>query len=272
MPKAKINKAEINYKLDGAGEGKETVVILNGIMMSTASWTDFIPVYTEKNNYQLLRVDFRDQGLSSKFPEEYDISIHVDDLKSLLDYLEIEKAHIVGISYGAMVGILFELEYSEMVNTLILSNTEAKVTKYLQAASDVWEEASKLDDGVKFFKLSMPFIYSDYFYNNNWDWLKEREKTMGNVLNKEWFEALTRLSKSSKNFDVSDRLAEIKSPTLLIGGSRDQLTPVYEMDKIHQGIPDAKMLIIKDAGHASCYEKMDEFNSAVLGFMAVNGY
>ena len=270
MPKVQVNDVEINYELDGKGE--ETVVILNGIMMSTASWTDFVPIYTEKNDYQLLRVDFRDQGQSSKYPQEYDVSIHVSDLKALLDYLNIEKVHLVGISYGAMVGILFELKYSTMVKTLIMSNTEAKVSKYLQAASEAWEEAAKLNNGVKFFKLSMPFIYSDYFYNTNSEWLEEREETLATLLDKDWFESFIRLSKSSKFFDVSERLSEIKSPTLLIGGTRDQLTPVYEMEKMQKKIPDAKMLIIKDAGHASCYEKMDEFNAAVLGFMAVNGH
>ena len=270
MPKAKINGIEMNYELDGNGD--ETIVILNGIMMSTASWIDFVPVYTDKNDYQLLRVDFRDQGQSDKYEEDYDVSIHVEDLKALLDYLDINKVHLVGISYGAMVAILFEMEYSEMVNTLILSNTEAEVSKYLQAVSTIWENAAEMNDPIKFFEFSMPFIYSDFFYNNNFEWMQERKEALSKVLTKEWFDSLIRLSKSSKYFDVSDKLTEVSSPTLLIGGSRDQLTPVYEMEKMQDEIPEAKMLIIKDAGHASCYEKMDEFNTAVLGFIAVNGY
>ena len=267
MPKAKINNVEINYELDG--EGDETIVILNGIMMSTASWVDFVPVYT-KNNYKFLRMDFRDQGLSSKYPENYDLRIHVEDLKELLEHLNIESAHIVGISYGAMVATLFELKYSNMVKTLILSNTVGKVPEYLKAASEVWEEASKLNDGRKFFKFSMPFIYSDYFYNHQKDWLDEREDQLAEALTKEWFDALIRLSKSSKDFDVWDRLSEIESPTLLIGGSRDILTPVEKMKEMQKEINNARMLIINDAGHASCYEKTDEFNTAVLGFIAVN--
>lgn len=268
MPRVDLNGAKINYELDG--QGKETIVILNGIMMSTASWTDFVPVFTENNNFQFLRMDFRDQGQSSKHPEEYDLNVHVEDLYELLEYLEIDSAHLVGISYGAMVAMLFELKYRQKVSSLILSNTVAKVNKYLQVASTVWEEAASLNDSDKFFRFSMPFIYSDYFYNNNWEWMEERRKALGDVLTKEWFESLIRLSKSSKYFDISDKVSNIKSPTLLIGGTRDQLTPVYEMEELAEKIPNAKMLIIKDAGHASCYEKMDEFNTAVLGFVALN--
>ncbi len=268
MPYQNINGVKIHYKLDGSGS--ETIVLLNGIMMSTASWQDFVPIYTEENNYQLLRVDFRDQGLSEKQTGEYNIKIHVDDLKQLLDKLEIKKIHLVGISYGAMVGILFANKYQNMLSSLILSNTEAKVTNYLQSVSNIWEEAARLNDGFKFFDISMPLIYSDYFYNNNKDWLKERRDQLGKALNKAWFESLIRLSKSSKKFDSMHLLADIKCPTLLIGGTRDILTPVYEMEKMYEKIPNAKMLIIKDAGHASCYEKTTEFNAAVLGFIAVN--
>lgn len=267
MPKIKINGLNINYQLDGNGE--KTVVILNGIMMSSNSWEDFVPVYTKKD-FQVLRMDFRDQGASDKYKKNYDLSIHVDDLKKLLDKLEITKINLVGVSYGAMVAMLFELKYSEMINSLVLSNTESKVSNSLKSISDVWEIAAAANDGHKFFKLSMPFIYSDYFYNNNLEWLQEREDQLAQILDKDWFEALIRLSKSSKNFDIFNQISNISSPTLLIAADRDILTPVEEMEKMQREIPDSKMLIIKDAGHAAFYEKMTEFNTAVLGFIMLN--
>ena len=57
----------------------------------------------------------------------------------------------------------------------------------------------------------------------------------------------------------------------MIAGTRDIITPVYEMKKIQERIEDAKMVIIEDAGHASFYEKKDEFATAVLGFVALHG-
>ena len=267
MPKIKINGLNINYQLDG--NGQKTIVILNGIMMSANSWEDFVPVYTEKN-FQLLRMDFRDQGASDKYRKDYDISIHVDDLKTLLDKLEIKSVHLVGVSYGAMAAMLFELKYPDMVDSLILSNTEARVTDFLKSISDTWEIAAATNDGHKFFKLSMPYIYSDYFYNNNLEWLQEREDQLADILDKEWFEALIRLSRSSKEFDIFDQISNISSPTLLVAADRDILTPVKEMRKMQEEIPEAKMLIIKDAGHAAFYEKMTEFNTAVLGFIMLN--
>lgn len=267
MPKTKVNGLNINYQLDG--QGKETIVILNGIMMSTNSWKKFIPLY-KKNKFQILRMDFRDQGESDKYPKDYNINIHIADLKELLDQLNIKKIHLLGVSYGAMVAMLFELKYPEMIKSLILSNTEAKVTNFLKSISNIWEIAAASNDASKFFKLSMPFIYSDYFYNDNLKWLKERENELATILNKSWFQSLIRLSKSSKNFDILNKVSKISSPTLLIAADRDIITPVREMKKIQKEILSSKMLIIKNAGHAAFYEKMDEFNAAVLGFILLN--
>ncbi|NLL42960.1 MAG: alpha/beta hydrolase [Firmicutes bacterium] len=268
MPKVEVNGVELNYSLDGNGE--ETIVFLNGIMMNTLSWNEFVPVLTEQNNYQFLRLDFRDMGFSSPYKEDYDVSIHVDDLKELLDELGIKKVHLLGVSYGAMVAMIFALRYPEYLSTLILPNAVAQVTRFLQAASDIWEYSAATNSGEVFFKLSMPFIYSDEFYNRNWEWLKEREVLFDQILTKEYFESLQRLSRSSKNFDILDQIHAIKVPTLLIAGTRDIITPVYEMKKIQERIEGSKMVIIEGAGHASFYEKMDEFVTAVLGFIALH--
>ena len=269
MPKVEVNGVELYYTLDGHGE--ETIVFLNGIMMNTLSWNDFVPILTQKNNYRFLRVDFRDMGFSSHYKEDYHVSIHVDDLKELFDKLELKKVHLLGVSYGAMVAMLFALKYPDYLSTLILPNAVSRVTKFLQAASDIWEYSAATNSGELFFKLSMPFIYSDDFYNKNWGWLKEREAIFDKILTKEWFEALIRLSRSSKEFDILDQLSEIKTPTLLIAGTRDIITPIYEMKKIQEKIAGSRMVIIEDAGHASFYEKMDEFATAVLGFVGLHG-
>lgn len=263
MPKERVNGIELYYELNGKGE--ETVVILNGIMMSTTSWYDFVPVYTK--NYRLLRVDFRNQGQSQYVDEDFLIDVNVEDLKGLFDRLGIRKVHMVGISYGAEVAMLFALKYQDMLHSLVLSNTTARVTKHLRAIGDSWDEAARLYDGEKFFKLVMPFIYSSVFYDTHWQWLKDREKAFGKVLQKPWFDAYTKLSGSTRSYDILDQLHQIKVPTLCIASDLDIITPISEVSMIHERIEGSRFLIIPNAGHASCYEKKEEFNAAVLGFV-----
>lgn len=265
MPKVNINGIGIYYELDGEGE---VIVFLNGIMMSTLSWVDFVGVYTA-SGYQLLRVDFRDQGLSDRsIGQNYNLGQQVDDLKGLFDYLEFKKVHLLGVSYGGQVALLFTLKYPQMVKSLILANTTARLSNHLKAIGEAWDEAARLHDSEKFFKLVMPFIYSDHFYESQAEWLKERQKLFSKLLTAEWFEAYLRLSSSNGDFNVLERLQEITVPTLVIGADRDLVTPLDEVRKLHAGIKGAQFLIIPGSGHASFYEKKDEFNTAVLGFLA----
>lgn len=266
MPYEKVNGVIINYQL--SGEGKEVLVILNGIMMSTTSWNDIIPAYDKY--FRVLRVDFRNQGQSQYVDDYFPIDIHIEDLKQLLDRLGITKASFLGISYGAKVAMLFTLAYPHSVKSLVVCNTTARVTKHLRAIGDSWDEAARLYDGERFFKLVMPFIYSSCFYEKNYKWIKERENMFGRILNKEWFEAYLRLSASTADYDIVDKLNQILTPTLCIASSMDIITPVAEVRMIHEGIPNSSFVIIPDAGHACCYERKEEFNTAVLGFLLHN--
>lgn len=267
MPHLPINGVEIFYQLDGC-QG-DVLVILNGIMMSTASWKDFVPTYTSRG-YRVLRVDFRDQGQSGKAIKPYSIDQHVEDLEQLFIALGLEKVHLHGISYGGQVALLYALKYPERLHSLSAANTIARLTNYLRGIGEAWDEAAKMKDGGKFFRLAMPLIYSDAFYRRRWEWLKEREELFAQILTAEWFDAYLRLSSSHGSFDILERLGEIQVPTLLIASDRDPVSPVEEMKLIHEHIGNAQLAIIPDTGHASCYEKPDEYNILLLGFLALH--
>ena len=265
MPKVMINGFEMNYKL--AGEGERTIVILNGIMMSAESWVGLVPSFV-RAGYRVLTLDFRDQGKSQPSPIEYNIEQHAEDLKALFDELGIERCSLLGISYGGQVAMLFALKHPEMLDSLILANTMARMTNYLKAIGAAWNEAASLKDGRKFFSLAMPYIYSEDFYESNWEWLKNREESLGASLTEEWFEGFLRLSSSHGDFNIVDRLENIELPTLVIASEQDIITPYKEQLLIHNHIKESRLVIIPEAGHASCYEKPHEFLAIALGFLA----
>ena len=267
MPKLHINGIDIHYQLDG--DQGDVLVILNGIMMSTVSWNEFVPLYI-KRGYRVLRVDFRDQGQSSNAAQGYDINQHVEDLEQLFEALNLQKIHLHGISYGGQVALLFALKYPARLQSLIVANTIARLTNYLRGVGEAWDEAARMKDGLKFFRLAMPLVYSDKFYQGNWEWLKKREAHFAKILTPQWFEGYLRLSASHGSFDILVQLGQIRVPTLLIASDRDAVTPVEEMKLIRDSIPQAKMVIIPDAGHASCYEKPDEYKTLVLGFLTMH--
>ena len=264
MPKVEVNGIDINYELDGSGE--EVLVILNGIMMSTASWIEHVPYFTE-NDLRVLRVDFRDQGQSGRAEKPYTIEQHVEDLAALFEEIGIDKAHIHGISYGGQVALLLALKYPDRVQSLIIANTVPRMTNYLKGIGEAWDEAAKSKDGSSFFRQVAPSIYSNLFFESNREFLKGREEMLKDMLDDGWFEAYLRLSSSNSDLNLLDQLQKIKAPTLLLAADRDMVTPIEEMRAMRDRVAGSKFLLIPDSGHVTCYEKMEEYILCILGFI-----
>jgi pimeloyl-ACP methyl ester carboxylesterase len=253
----------IYYEIHGNGE---PLILLNGLMMNTLSWMDFIPQLADK--FQLILLDFRDQGRSSKLPEGYDNDIHADDTLALLDALKLSKVHMVGTSYGGQVALKFALKYQDRLKTLILPNTLSWIPNQLKAIGEGWEEAAQLYDGAKFFKLAIPWVYSRHFYQTSLEWLTARQKLFKDMLTKEWFDSMIRLSRSTRSYYIApEQLQTIQVPTLLIGAEEDMVTPIEVMSVMHDNIKGSEFVIIYKAGHGAVLEKLHEFVTIICGFV-----
>jgi len=255
--------AKIYYEVHGEGE---PVIFLHGIMMNTLSWLAFIPELSKR--FRLILVDFRDQGQSSKMQEQYGQDIHVGDVVSLLDELNIPKVHIMGVSYGGQVALQFALQHQKRIKSFCLFNTPNRVTNHLLEIGKAWETAAELNDGARFFQLAIPFIYSEPFYETNLGFLMERQKMFKSLLTKQWFEGFIRLSRSVKNYFISpEELKTIKVPTLLVGADLDIVVSQRSMKDIHENIPNCEFIMIPNAGHGAFLERMNEFLTILIGFV-----
>ena len=155
MAYKKIKGKNIYYEEYGKGE---VIVFLNGIMMSTKSWSAFTDIFSK--NYKLLYVDLIDQGFSDKADEQYTQDLHVETLMELLKELDYSKVNLFGVSYGGEVAQLFTLKYQNMVESLILSNTTSYTNKSMQDLEKAWDYAAATYNGSTFFNVTMPSIYS----------------------------------------------------------------------------------------------------------------
>lgn len=264
MPKLDVGEGiKINYEVYGDGE---PVLFLGGIMMNVMSWAAHMPVLSQK--FKLILMDFRDQGESSRMKSGYSIDIHVGDVLKLLDELKIPRVHLMGLSYGGYVALLFALSHQDRLKTLMLPNTNSFIPNHLKVIGKSWEVAAELNDGEKFFQLSTPVIYSGPFYQKYLEVLLQRQALFKALLTKEWFEGFIRLSQSIQQYNVTpDELQKIKVPTLLIGADKDIITPIEFQNILRDNIADSEFIVIKDAGHGAFLEKMNEFMTIIIGFV-----
>lgn len=258
---------DINYVVDGdLNSGKEIIIILNGIMMSSKSWEIFVKSFT-KNNV-LIRYDMFDQGETSKLDYDYTQEIQVELLKHLLDHLNVKKVNIVGISYGASVALQFSVKYGNYINKMVVANVVSKTSEWLKAIGDGWNAVASTRDGLAYYNISIPYIYSPQFYTKNINWMEERKEFLIPIFSDPVFlDAMVRLTKSAETHDVDKDLEMIKVKTLIISSDEDYLTPVFEQKHLHSKLHNSDLVIIPECGHASMYEKPELFTSLVLGFV-----
>ena len=245
------------------GKGKP-LVVLNGIMMSCASWTEFIEPFSAHN--RLILVDFLDQGKSDRMTGlEYDHAIQVELVKALLDHLELDKVCLMGISYGSEVGMEFTLKYQERVERLLLFNATARTGPWLGDIGDAWNLAA--GDADSYYLTTIPVIYSPKFYRERNDWMNARREKLRPVFGDPNFTgAMIRLTNSSRHYDVADELHKITVPTLVVSAQQDYLTPLEEQQEICAKIPNSHHVVIPGCGHASMYEQPLLYAALVVGF------
>jgi 3-oxoadipate enol-lactonase len=262
MPRIPANGIELYYELHGA-ENAPLLVLNNGILMNAAaSWA--FQTRTLAAHYRLLQYDCRGQGQSDHPDTPYTMEIHADDLAALLTALGYKQAHLAGISYGGEVIQAFALKYPQRTRSLILADTVSEVGPELKITVDSWRNAAKACDAEALFNATVPWNFSAKFVADNPRLLADARKRYESLD----FPAIVRLCECFLEVDFTRWLDKIQCPACILVGSQDLLKgPIYA-SILKSGIPHAEMHILQGAGHASCWERPQEFNSVVLGFLA----
>jgi len=262
VPYVRINDKNIYYKEYGNGE---PIVFLNGVMMTTSSWSHLIKDVSKY--YRMILVDLLDQGKSDSCEEGYTVETQAEFLNGLLESLGINSAHLLGVSYGGKLALTYALKYKDKVKSLILSNTDCYTSNIMKDIGKSWAYAASTLDGEVFSNTVFPYVYSFSYYENCYEKLEDKKRIMSKVLNEEWKDRFLRNLQSALNFDVSHSIEDIEVPTLIIGAEYDMITLTEYQRFIHRRIKDSQLVIIKGTGHALIFEKPDEFISVVMQFL-----
>lgn len=263
MPLIRVNNVELFYQLAGP-ENADVIVFSNGIFMSSASWG--YQAAEISRHFRVLTYDCRGMWQSEHPAGPYSMQQHADDLAALLKALNIEKAHIAGISYGGEISMTFAIKYPEMTHSLIVSSSVSQLDPLLQAIGRSWAGALASGDAATLFDVTLPYNFSENWIKENTTILESSKKRYEQMD----FSSVAELMKAFTALDLTPELNKISAPTLVVVGEEDILKSRKYSEIIASAIPGAEFLIIPHAGHAVCLEKPQEFNSAVLGFVLKN--
>ncbi len=254
-----------------SGQG-EPLVLLNGIMMSTASWAPFVPVLSKQMT--VILVDLLDMGKSDSMDDvpQYEQSLQADILSELVTFLGYEKVSVMGISYGGEVALQFALNHPTQIDKLMLFNTSAHTSQWLYDISQGWNATGERRDGATYYNITIPYFYSAQFYERRNDWMERRRNTLHNVFcDKKFQDRMARLVESTLHYDVRERLGEITAPTLILGSECDTIIPIHEQRFLQKNIKDSVMVIFPECGHCSMMESPYAFVTLLIGFVNTRG-
>jgi 3-oxoadipate enol-lactonase len=260
MPRIALDDVELYYELHGPADG-EVLVLSNGVLMSTASWAYQTAVLARR--VRLLLYDCRGMWQSDHPPGPYSMRQHAADLAALLDALDIEQAHIGGVSYGAEISMVFAHRYPERTRSLILASAVSQIDPLLAGWTGSWLAAAEAHDPDLLFRVTYPLNFSEAWIAANQVALAAARQRYEDLD----FDAFCELLQSFLQLDITADLKEIRAPTLVMVGEDDLLKPRRYSEMIARHIPESEMVIIPRAGHAVMWEQPGLFNTLVLGFV-----
>jgi 3-oxoadipate enol-lactonase len=259
MPRINIGDISLNYEVDGKGPA---VIFINGLTMDVNGWLLQVPDFSVR--YRVIRYDCRGQGQSDKPDMEYSQEMHADDLKGLMERIEVRRAHIIGLSNGGMIAQHFAVKYPEKVGALVLVDTCSYIDTLLELTLRSWIKAAEVGGSELRYDVALPALFSEGFIKRNLENIMAlREISIRNNPPK----PVINLAKACLRHDISNRLSGIKAPTLIIVGEEDILIPQRYSRILHEGIKESKLVIMKECGHVPPIEKPEEFNRIVIGFL-----
>lgn len=266
MPYAKVEDIEIYYEVHGSPEAPP-LVLIGGWASYRWIWFRQVPTFEEK--YRVVVFDNRGAGKSSKPDYPYTIEMMAADTVGLMDTLEINDAHILGISMGGLIAQQIAISYPERVRSLILSSTHFGGSNQIL-----------MDDRTMALLIALPTetISKEqaremrYRATFSPQFIEENRSVLNQI--DEWAEKLptplyaqVHQSSATGEFDSEAELNRITAPTLILHGANDRAVPTKNGELLAERIPNSKLVIINDAAHFVIIEKYEEFNNEVMNFI-----
>lgn len=224
-----------------------------------------------KHGYRCIGIDLRGFGESDKPWSGYNYDTMVDDVKSVLDTLDLHNVVLVGFSMGGAIAIHYMARYQgQKIGKLVLLGAAAPCfTKREDFPYGI--DKAAVDDLIKQTYLDRPSMlknFSEIFFAN-FEKLSPEFKIWNLSLGlAASAHATIQCALELKEADLRSDLAMIKVPTLIVHGTSDKIC-LFDLAKfMHDRIKGSRLVPVENAGHAFYYEEKEKLNTELVNFIS----
>lgn len=259
-----------------AGSGKETIVLLHGagVDSATLSWGEVIPLLAER--YRVIAPDLPGYGASERIDGKYSLPFYTEIAKGVIEAFSAAPVILCGLSLGGGITLNTALTHPGLAKILIPVDAWGLSNKLPWHRLTYWYTRSGLNDKIYNWTATPGLVRWSLEYNLIGDKHKITDEMVNEIVE------LMKSPDAGKAFssfqkaeitptgltrDLSARLAEIKQPTLLIHGSDDGAVPLKDAEAASQAIADCELYVMQGCKHWPQKERPEEFANAVITYL-----
>jgi pimeloyl-ACP methyl ester carboxylesterase len=266
MTLVKVGEIELDCERTGSGP---PLLMIMGLSGTALHWGEpFLDAL--RGDFEVIVYDHRGVGASSRLSGHMTIAELAGDAAGLLDALEIESAHVLGISMGGMVAQELTLAYPERLRTLTLGCTSCGGSLGVSPAPQV---SQSLADGMisgsreRAIRAAWEVNVSPRYAADPDAWARFLEIGLRRPVA---IPVIMEQMRAILGHDTCARLSEIRPPTLVVHGTLDQMLPVQNGRLIAELIPGAGLEIFDGIGHLFFWEEPERSAELVRAHAAVH--
>ena len=244
-------KEEGRFKYIESAGGEETLLLLHGLFGALSNFQGIIEHFSGKCNVVVPILPIFDLPI-----RKVSVTGLVDYVVDFVEHKQYGKVNVLGNSLGGHIALLYALARPEKVNSIILTGSsglfESAMGTSFPKRGDY--EFIKKKTQATFYD---PDVASKELVDEVFDIVNDRNKAIRVIAT----------AKSAIRHNLSDKLHQVKAPTLLVWGKEDQITPAFVGEKFHELIEHSKLVFLEKCGHAPMMEHPDLFNNHLESFL-----
>jgi 3-oxoadipate enol-lactonase len=249
---------KLRVQVDGP-KAAAAVLFSHSVGCDMTLWDDQFDAL--RTQYRVIRYDARGHGGSDVPDGDYKLDRLRRDALAVLDWADVDRAHLIGLSLGGSTALALALRSPERLRSLVLSNASARL-----GTAEGWQsrmDAARADGMESMADFSMTRFFSEAFQ-------REAPETVARF--RAGFAATAAAGYAGccavlRDADFTPNLASITTPTLVIGGQFDRPTPPADAQLLADRIAGAQLRILP-VGHLANIEAPDAYTTVLQAWLA----
>ena len=262
MPQARIDDTlTMHYECDDYTDPwtqPETILLIHGVADTSKAWFAWVPRLSRQ--FRLIRPDLRGFGQSTVPPSDYEWSLNgfAQDLKGLLDQLNLDFVHVVGQRVGGSAAMQFAHDYPDVVKSLTVIGGPATLA-HSTLNPGAWLEQVEQEGVESWARTTMGRRLGDVSPEMREWWIQEMGKAPAQVM--------AGIFRYVGSMNITHILPHIQAPTLVITSDRGALAAVETVREWQTQIPNSQLLVLPSNAYHLAAAVPDACADAVLSFI-----